>query len=436
MVKMPSLSPTMTAGTIVKWLKKEGDAVVAGDVLCEIQTDKAVVAFEMDDEGTLAKILMPENSTDVEVGTLIAVMAESGEDWKSVKVPSGAGKPAQAAAKSAPPKEEKGAKEAKPHAPTGGVLMGPAVRLLLDLYRVSAKDVSATGPKGALLKSDVMKYIDSKQLKPKPRTAEAPSAPAPAPGKKPSKPSAAPGAAPGTFTDLPLSNMRKTIAKRLTQSKTSVPHAYGNINVNVGAVLKLRKQLKADGIAVTINDFIIKAAASALKQVPEVNVQWDGNSENARYMHTIDVSVAVATESGLITPIVHNADQIGVVAISSKVKELADKAKANKLQLHEFQGGTFTVSNLGMFGITDFTAIINPPQAAILAIGGSQSVLDSELQPLERMTVTLCFDNRVIEEESAARWLEAFKLAFEEPSFILLGADSSLSLGSVASLLA
>uniref|UniRef100_A0A914VYY6 Dihydrolipoamide acetyltransferase component of pyruvate dehydrogenase complex n=1 Tax=Plectus sambesii TaxID=2011161 RepID=A0A914VYY6_9BILA len=437
-IRMPSLSPTMESGTIVKWVKKEGDEVGPGDVLCEIQTDKAVVAMETDEEGVLAKILVKEDVPDVTIGRIIAVMAEAGEDWKSVKVPEegkGESKPAKKAesktenkAESKKPSpaqskpSEKPQKETAPAHSTDGQktsLLGPAVKLMMQHYGIERDVVKGSGPKGTIVKGDLLNYIKSKNLSPEPQTAEPPTSKDDKP-KKPAKPTPAPGT---TYVDIPLSNMRKTIAKRLTQSKTTIPHAYLGISVNLRTVSQLRSRLKADGIPVSVNDFVIKSVAHALRIVPEVNVQFIKDAVVPQ--KSVDVSVAVATESGLITPIVPNADRLGVSEISSKIKELVGKAKQNKLQLNEFQGGTFTVSNLGMYGISHFTAIINPPQAAIMAVGGAEDYLTPDMSAEKIMRVTLCFDNRAISETHAAQFLSEFQAAFEDADVLLFGASTA-----------
>ncbi|XP_034245263.1 pyruvate dehydrogenase protein X component, mitochondrial-like [Thrips palmi] len=424
-INMPSLSPTMTEGTLIKWLKKEGDAVSPGDVLCEIQTDKAVMSFEVEEEGILAKILVPEDTKDVKVGTLIALMVEEGQDWKDVAIPGSAAAAASPAAPSpAAPKAP-----ASSGTPSGGhghsdLKMGPAVRTLLEAYQMSPSEVAGTGPHGLLTKGDVLQVIKQKGLTAKPPK----QVPPPAGAKAVSAASAKPGKASAPLpslkptdghTDIELTSMRKTIAKRLTESKTQIPHSYGVVECQLDKVLAMRKQLKAENISVSINDFIIKAVAVALQQVPEMNALF--SNDKVSVSNTVDISVAVATPNGLITPIVKDADRLGLVQISQKVKELGGKAKEGKLQPHEFIGGTFTISNLGMFGISEFSAIINPPQVGILAVGGGRPELDEECQPKTMMTATLSYDRRAVDEVEVSSFLEAVQRNLENPNMMIVG---------------
>ncbi|XP_065344691.1 pyruvate dehydrogenase protein X component, mitochondrial-like [Cloeon dipterum] len=426
-IKMPSLSPTMAEGTIVKWLKNEGDPIAAGDVLCDIQTDKAIVSFEIEEEGILAKILVGNDAKDVKVGTLIALMVAEGEDWKDVEMP--------AAGSAAPPSSSAEAKPAASQAApavekkTGGGHsggQGPAVHRLLEQFGLSSSDVPATGPKGNLLKGDILNLVNQKGLKPKapqtvlpPAASKAAAPAAAAPAKTPAakaKPQVAKGS---KFIDVELTNMRKTIAKRLSQSKSTIPHSYGGIDCDISEVLKLRKALKAEGIATSVNDFVIKAVATALRQYPHMNCIWDG--QQAVPVGDVDVSVAVATDTGLITPIVKKANEKGVQEISAVVRDLAARAKQGKLQLNEFQGGSFTISNLGMFGINHFSAIINPPQCSILAVGTGRLILGSDGKPVQSMNVTLSYDRRAIDEEQAAEFLSGLRDILKDPSRMLLG---------------
>nr|AAD30034.1 dihydrolipoyl dehydrogenase-binding protein [Ascaris suum] len=334
---------------------------------------------------------------------------------------------------------------------SGHSILGPAVRSLLIQYDISQKDLKPTGPKGNLLKTDVLHFIDAGKLKPAPPKAVAPpptpsvsapptSAPAvsaapkaaptpPAPKAKPAQAAPAAPAAPAEpqliskrrpprYTDIPLTNMRSVIARRLCESKQGIPHTYAIQKIDSDNVNKLRAKLKKEGISVSINDFIIKACACALRAVPELNVKW--MKDHAEALPNVDISVAVATPAGLITPIVFKADTLGVSQIGAKVRELAKKARANKLTLEEFQGGTFTVSNLGMYGsISHFTAIINPPQAAIMAIGGGIDELETDLSSTNRFQVTLCFDGRAITVPDAHRFLEHFAMTFKEPDLMV-----------------
>ncbi|KAL6740539.1 hypothetical protein Aduo_013885 [Ancylostoma duodenale] len=301
-------------------------------------------------------------------------------------------------------------------------LCGPAVRLLMLHYGINEKDVKASGPKNNILKSDVVGIIKAGGLKPVVVTVAPLPEPA-APARAVQKSAAAPAGSVREvepFVDIPLSNVRATIAKRLTQSKQLIPHEYQSAVVQADAVLAIQAELRSKDIAVSLNDFIIKAAALALRAVPEVNVQYSAESQQVNYLPNVDVSVAVATPTGLITPIVTSADILGVQDISARVKELAKRARENKLQPNEFQGGTFTISNLGMFGsVEQFTAIINPPQAAILAVGGTRMELDENFKPLNKFTVTLCFDARAITETSARRFLDHFAASLSDPDFMV-----------------
>lgn len=427
-LKMPALSPTMTEGTIVKWLKKEGDVVSPGDALCDIQTDKAIVALEVEESGVLAKILVPDDTKDIKIGTLIALLVEEGEDWKDVEVPS---------QQPVIPQQSVSAtsllSSQKPETPstastrkTKSKNLSPAVRTLLNTYSLDASVVSPSGPHGILLKGDILKFIASKKLKPVPLAAAASevlSVKQP-PSKTVSSPTTKPSSSEQIYVDVPNSNMRQTIARRLTGSKTAVPHSYCTVDCSMDATIDLRKQLKADGNTVSINDFIIKAVAVALQRVPEVNAQWvDGN---VRLQSNIDVSVAVASEAGLITPIIKDAVGLGISEISQQMKELSGRARIGKLKPEEFLGGTFTVSNLGMFGITEFTAIINPPQCAILAVGTSRAVLTEDGHWCTKMMATLSYDNRVFGENVAAHFLEEVASLLENPALLLAGSGPHL----------
>ncbi|BFZ15837.1 hypothetical protein BsWGS_18875 [Bradybaena similaris] len=420
-LNMPSLSPTMDKGNIVKWHKKEGDTVSPGDVLCDIETDKAVISMDTEETGILAKIVAPDNSRDVVVGSLIALLVEEGDDWKSVQIPAEASVKPQPQAAAPAPAAAAPAPAGKPQ-PAVTVehshLMGPSVKKLLHEYNIESTAVPATGRSGALLKGDVLDYIQAKNLTKveqkaaKPAHTPGPTKPAPAP------PAAAPATA--SYIDIPLTNMRRTIARRLTESKTTIPHAYASIDSDVGAVTELRKTLTNEGVKVSVNDFIIKAAALALQRVPRVNAIWA--NEGPQLSQTVDISVAVATPNGLITPIVRGATYLSVDQISKTVKELAVKARDGKLQPHEFQGGSFSISNLGMFGISEFTAVINLPQIAILAVGTSRPVATLKGNQ-HRMTVTMSYDSRAISEIEATQWLQEFRNVIENPKSMLAGTN-------------
>ncbi|XP_065611063.1 pyruvate dehydrogenase protein X component, mitochondrial [Cyrtonyx montezumae] len=442
-VLMPALSPTMEEGNIVKWLKKEGEMVNAGDALCEIETDKAVVTMESSDDGILAKILVEEGSKNVRLGSLIGLLVEEGQDWKQVEVPaddpSSVVSPAAAVTStsagpsvSAPPKVE--------HPPGRSQLrLSPAARNIVETHGLDPSSIIPSGPRGIFTKEDALKLLQGKQkgtpseLKPVvspatpqptavpsvlPATAVASAYPRPIvpPVSMPGQP-----AAPGTFTEIPASNIRRVIAKRLTESKTTIPHAYASADCGIDAVLKLRSELAKDDIKVSVNDFIIKAAAVTLKQMPDVNATWDG--EGCRQLQSIDISIAVATDRGLITPIIKDVPAKGIKEIAASAKALAKKARDGKLLPEEYQGGSFSISNLGMFGINDFIAVINPPQACILAVGRARPELkivedeegNEKLEQHQLMTVTLSSDGRVVDDELASKFLETLKANIENP---------------------
>ncbi|KAG7473826.1 hypothetical protein MATL_G00099960 [Megalops atlanticus] len=452
-VQMPALSPTMEEGNIVKWLKKEGEAVAAGDALCEIETDKAVVIMESNDDGIMAKILMEEGSRGVRLGTLIALMVEEGEDWTQVEIPTmESAPPTPTSATSAPPSPATPPSLAPAPPPLatpstkapGELRLSPAARHILDTHGLDPHLATPTGPRGLITKEDALKLLkkaDTDGLSavlpvsvpsPAPATAapmQASKPPAPPASGRPMHPAVSvPGkpGAPGTFTEVPASNVRRVIAQRLTQSKTTIPHAYATVECDLGAVMKLRRDLAKDEIKVSVNDFIIKAAAVTLKELPEVNVTWA--DEGPQALDSIHISIAVATDRGLITPIIKDAASKGVQEISANAKALAQKARDGKLLPEEYQGGSFSISNLGMFGISGFSAVINPPQACILAVGRSRT----ELRPSdnsgdgptlcrqELMTVTLSSDGRLVDDELASRFLDKFRANLEKPQRMAL----------------
>ncbi|NWR00807.1 ODPX protein, partial [Paradoxornis webbianus] len=445
-VLMPALSPTMEEGNIVKWLKKEGDTVNVGDALCEIETDKAVVTMESSDDGILAKILVEEGSKNVRLGSLIGLLVEEGQDWKQVEIPADAGAPSSVAAPAPAPASAPAAPSVsappKLQHPPGKlqVRLSPAARNILETHGLDASNITPTGPRGIFTKEDALKLLQEKQ-KGKPSELKPVVSPAPAAVPSPSQATAAtsyprpaippvstPGqpAAPGTFTEIPASNIRRVIAKRLTESKTTIPHAYAAADCAIDEVLKLRKELAKDDIKVSVNDFIIKATAVTLRQMPDVNVTWDG--EVCRRLQSIDISIAVATDRGLITPIIKDVAAKGIMEIAASAKALAKKARDGKLLPEEYQGGSFSISNLGMFGISDFTAVINPPQACILAVGRARPELkivedeegNEKLEQHQLMTVTLSSDGRVVDDELASKFLETLKANIENPMRLAL----------------
>nr|XP_004660871.1 pyruvate dehydrogenase protein X component, mitochondrial [Jaculus jaculus] len=434
-ILMPSLSPTMEQGNIVKWLKKEGEAVSAGDALCEIETDKAVVTLDSNDDGILAKIVVEEGAKNVKLGSLIGLIVGEGEDWKNVEIPEAVSPPPPISKPAVPqptPQPQVSVKK-EPAAGTLQVRLSPAARNILEKHALDASQGTATGPRGIFTKEDALQLVKLKQMgkitesRPAPAPPSAsvpPQAPAGPPSARPMIPAVSiPGQpnAVGTFTEIPASNIRRVIAKRLTESKSTVPHAYATANCDVGAVLKVRQDLVRDDIKVSVNDFIIKAAAVTLKQMPGVNVSWDG--EGPRQLPSVDISVAVATDKGLITPIIKDAAAKGLQEIADSVKALSKKARDGKLLPEEYQGGSFSISNLGMFGIDEFSAVINPPQACILAVGRFRPVLkltedeegNTQLKQHQLITVTMSSDSRVVDDELATRFLESFKANLENP---------------------
>lgn len=449
-IPMPALSPTMEEGKIVEWLVQPGEAFEEGDVLCMVETDKASVAFETLDAGVMGKIVQPAGAV-VEVNKLIAFMVDEGEDWENAVYEveeEGASAPAQtqtqsqapppAAAAAAPASVVTTSKSADLHDQV------PSVRLLAIQYGLDLANVPGTGPKG-ITKGDIKKYIAANNLQPvatEPKKAEtvtkvaaapvAASAPALAASTPPPTPRSStppPPAAAGTFNDVEITQMRSIIAKRLTESKTTIPHQYTSIACEMSNIISLRKTLKEKNIKVSVNDFIIKAVAMALRKNPKLNQVIAGAEANVS--ETVDISVAVATDTGLITPIVKTADQKGLTEVSSTVADLAGRAKAKKLKPEEFMGGSFTISNLGMFGIREFSAVINPPQVCIMAVGGNTRKLlptENNLNPTEEtvydwgnfMTVQLSSDARFVEQQDCVDFLESFKANMEDPINMLI----------------
>src|SRR4051794_28477293 len=439
-LKMPALSPTMEEGTLAKWLVKEGDEVKSGDILAEIETDKATMEFEAVDEGKIAKIVIPEGTDEVKVGAVIAIMAEEGEDVaaassgggaapkaEAAKAPetkageTGAGQPATSQAPApetkplaaTPAPQPAAAPQPQPKADTGDrIKASPLARRLAEQRGVDIGSLQGSGPGGRIVKADV----DGAQ-----------------PGKAALAQVSAPAAQPapvvhaGDFAvpDVPhevakLSNMRKTIARRLTESKQQVPHIYLTVDVQLDALLKLRaelnKGLEARGVKLSVNDLLIKALAAALIEVPECNLQYTGN-ELVTFKRA-DISVAVSIPAALITPIFVGADAKSLSAISTEMKDLAGRAREGKLKPEEYQGGTASLSNMGMYGISVFSAVISPPQGMILAIGAGEKkpwVVNDSVQIATIMTATGSFDHRAIDGADGARFMQAFKRLVENP---------------------
>jgi pyruvate dehydrogenase E2 component (dihydrolipoamide acetyltransferase) len=425
-LKMPALSPTMEEGTLAKWLVKEGDEVSSGDILAEIETDKATMEFEAVDEGKIAKILVPEGTDGVKVGQPIAILAgegESAEDAAKVarakpsppagegaeakpKAGEGATRPAPPSSKTAPqpPPPSPSAAKAAPPSPAKGerVKASPLAKRIAADKGIDLASIEGSGPGGRVVKADLKAASAGAQ-----------------------KAAAAVAAAPIEPGEIPhevvkLSNMRKTIARRLTEAKQTIPHIYLTVDIQLDALLKLRselnKGLEPRGIKLSVNDLLIKALAMALIEVPECNVSFAG--DNLIKYSRADISVAVSIPGGLITPIIANADGKTVSAISTEMKGLAERAKEGKLQPEEYQGGTASISNMGMYGIKQFDAVINPPQGMIMAIGAGEKrpyVINDSLQIATVMSATGSFDHRAIDGADGAKLMAAFKRLVENP---------------------
>ncbi len=427
-ITMPALSPTMTEGTLAKWIMNEGDAVRSGDMLAEIETDKATMEVEAIDEGILARILVPEGTEGVPVNAPIAVLLEDGEDASAIDAALAA---APAPAPMAPAAEAPAAEPipaaaipaptpapaADPVSGDGRILASPLAKRMAAQAGLELAQVSGSGPRGRIVKADIEAAVAGGVA------AVAPAPAAPAPSSIPA--SAAVPAAPGDDFELEkLSSMRKIIARRMTESKQQAPHFYLTVDCEIDALLALRKQLndKADGAyKLSVNDLVIKAAAVALMKVPDANVGY--SEEGLRRYRNADISVAVASEKGLITPIIRNANGKGLEAISKEMRELAQKANDGKLTPEEYQGGSFSISNLGMFGIKQFDAVINMPQGCILAVGAGEQrpvVKDGALAIATVMSVTVSVDHRAVDGAVGARFLAAFKGLIQDPMTMLL----------------
>ncbi|AWN49270.1 pyruvate dehydrogenase complex dihydrolipoamide acetyltransferase [Methylobacterium terrae] len=484
-VLMPALSPTMEKGNLAKWLKKEGDTVKSGDILAEIETDKATMEVEAVDEGVLAKIVVPEGTADVPVNDLIALIAEEGEDPASVQAGGNGQEKASAKAADAKPADAE-SETGTPRAPAGNETPGggtmsyervdtapegarpagdkpagkpngaagqsaggrlfasPLARRIAKQEGLDLGAVTGSGPHGRIIERDVRAALEGGAAKPAPQPAAKES---PAPTAKPDQaqaPKPAPAAPPsgltakqvigmfepGSFEEVPLDGMRRTIAKRLVESKQTVPHFYLSLDVELDALLSLREQVNAgatkdkDGkpaFKLSVNDFVIKALALALQRVPAANSVW-AEDRTLRFRHS-DVGVAVAIEGGLFTPVIRKAEQKTLSTISAEMKDLAARARTKKLKPEEYQGGTTAVSNLGMFGIKSFGAVINPPHGTILAVGaGEARVVARNGAPavVQAMTVTLSCDHRVVDGALGAELLAAFKGLIESPMGMLV----------------
>jgi pyruvate dehydrogenase E2 component (dihydrolipoamide acetyltransferase) len=440
-ILMPALSPTMEKGNLAKWLKKEGDKVKSGDVIAEIETDKATMEVEAVDEGTLAKILVPEGTQDVPVNDVIAVMAGDGEDVKAAGAGAGSAKPQPKPAAAAPAAAPTQAPAPKPAlAPVatpaaspapqtngqGRIFSSPLARRLAREAGIELGRINGSGPHGRVIARDVEQAKSGKGLK--------------APGAAPSgAPVIAPSMSdkqilalfePGSYEIVPHDGMRRTIAQRLTQSIQTIPHFYLTIDCDIGKLLAARAEIneaaptdkeKKPLYKLSVNDFVIKAIAIALQRIPNCNVSWT-EAGMLKHKHS-DIGVAVAMPGGLITPIIRKAETKSLSTISSEMKDFAARARARKLKPEEYQGGTTAVSNLGMYGINHFTAVINPPHATILAVGASEEravVRGGKIEIAHMMSVTLSCDHRAVDGALGAELIGAFKMLIENPVMMMV----------------
>ena len=419
-VLMPALSPTMTEGTLARWLVKEGDSVKSGDVIAEIETDKATMEVEALDDGVVAKLAVAEGTQNVAVNAVIAVLAEDGE---SVDDALAAVAAVPAAAPSTPPQTD--APAAAPAAATSPVQPAVTPELTARSDRVFASPLarriaadaglelarlSGTGPHGRIIRADVEEALAS---------GASGAAVQPAAVSR-----TASAAVPAEERFVPHNAMRRVIADRLQQSKQTAPHFYLTVDCEIDNLLAARKALNEaaeDGVKISVNDMVVKAAAAALMAEPDVNGYFE--AEGCRYFSTADICVAVAVDGGLVTPVIHDVQNLGLADISRKTSDLASRARAGTLDPSEYAGGSFTISNLGMFGIREFAAVINPPQSAILAVGAGEQrpvVKNGEIAVATVMTVTLSADHRIVDGALGAKWLQAFKRAIEQPVTMLL----------------
>ena len=421
LIRMPALSPTMTEGTLARWLKNEGDGIEPGDVIAEIETDKATMEVEAVDEGTLGKILVADGTEGVAVNSVIAVLVEEGEDLQSAEaataelgdatVPEPRSSPQPSAAKPTPPAEappqapspppatvSKPTAPAQPTPPGNRVSVSPLARRMAAQAGLELASIRGSGPHGRIVKADIDRAL---QMGGAPETDEAEAAP----------------------ERIELSNVRKVIATRLLEAKQTIPHFYLETDAEAGALLDLRRRINADlerEQRVTVNDLVVKATAMALRRVPEVNSAWGG--DHIVRHRAVHVAVAVAVDDGLFTPVIRNTDRKGIREIAGEIRSLVQKTRAGKLMPEEYQGGTFSVSNLGMYGIGAFAAVINPPQGGILAVGAAAErpvVRDGVVTAAPVMTLTLSGDHRVIDGAVGARWLAELRQLIEHPALML-----------------
>ena len=441
-ILMPALSPTMTEGTLARWLKKEGEQVRAGDVIAEIETDKATMEVEAVDEGVLGRILVPDGTANVKVNDPIAVLMADGEDASAAAPASTGSAPAAPPVLPAAPLQPTAAPPAAPqpaaplpqppaangHDAPGRIFASPLARRMARQAGLDLAVLKGSGPNGRIIRAD----IEAAQKGAAPAAPVAPAAPTPAPAAAPAAPPSPPKPAPAAITAahhlVPNSTMRKVISRRLLDSHQQTPFFFVTLDIEIDALLKLRADLNAkspkDGPAafkLSVNDLVIKAAAATLRRVPKLNASY--TEDNMVLFDDVDISVAVSIPDGLITPIIRRADQKGLAAISTEMKDLGARAKSGKLKPEEFQGGTFSISNLGMFGTKQFTAIVNPPQAAILAVGAGEKrpvVRNDALAVATIMTCTLTVDHRVADGALGAEWMAEFKRIMQDPLTLML----------------
>jgi pyruvate dehydrogenase E2 component (dihydrolipoamide acetyltransferase) len=423
----------MTEGNVTKWLKKEGDEVHSGDVLAEIETDKATMEFEAVDDGRLGRILVPEGAEGIKVNQPIALLLGEGEDPSALEKHAEKPTTPVAAASAAEPLRAAEPRPAAQPAPARGgngkgrIFASPLARRMAQQAELDLTAITGSGPQGRIVKTDIEAALSAEQppaapARPVAQPQAAPpitSAPVPALSKE--RVLALAGNPP--YTERPLTAMRRVIARRLTEAKQTVPHFYLTVDCEIDELLKFRAELngKSNAYRISVNDFVIRAAALALRQVPAANASW--SDEAILLWEAVDIAVAVALEDGLITPIVKNADRKGLAAIANETKDLAARARAGKLKLEEFQGGTFSISNLGMFGVRDFAAVINPPHGGILAVGAGEQrsvVKNGALAIATAMSCTLSCDHRAVDGAVGAQFLAAFKKLVEDPLTMLL----------------
>ncbi len=426
-ILMPALSPTMEEGKLAKWLVKEGDNVAAGDLLAEIETDKAVMEFEAVEDGIIGKLLVAEGAEAVAVNTPIALLLEEGES-ASDYTPGAAAKAPASKAPTPPERAEEAAETApqtSPQAPEGKrIFASPLARRIAADKGLDLSRIAGSGPRGRIVKADV-------ESASAPASAPEAPAPAPAPAAAPTAPAPVEASAIArlyegrAYEEIPLDGMRKTIAARLAEAKQTIPHFYLRRDIRLDALLKFRAELNAGlaarDIKLSVNDFLIKASAMALQQVPDANAVWAG--DRILRLKPSDVAVAVAIEGGLFTPVLQDAEKKTLSALSAEMKDLAARARSRRLAPHEYQGGSFAISNLGMYGIDNFDAVINPPHGSILAVGAGVKkpvvTEDGSLGVATVMSVTLSCDHRVIDGALGAEFLEAIKTNLENPLVML-----------------